>query len=364
MTEAKDWAGELISGQTTTGRILVVLVFILSIASLVIYFIDASYYHAGEGVEHCEEWSKNITQQIDLAFNIFFMVYFFIRLIAASDKLWFMLEMYSFVDYFTIPPSFVSIYLDRTWIGLRFLRALRLMTVPDILQYLNILKTSSSIRLAQLVSIFISVWLTAAGIIHLLENSGDPLDFDNPHPLPYWTCVYFLIVTMSTVGYGDVFCHTVLGRTFLVFFLLVGLAIFASCIPEIIDLIGTRPKYGGTLKNERGRRHIVVCGHITYESVSHFLKDFLHEDREDVDVEVVFLHRKEPDLELEGLLKRHYTTVEFFQGTMMNAVDLERVKVSTGCQIQSNQYCFYIFLFRLHNAYFLSFAESCIVAAW
>lgn len=32
-------------------------------------------------------------------------------------------------------------------------------------------------------------------------------------------------------------------------------------------------------------------------------------------------------MELEGLLKRHYTTVEFFQGTMMNAVDLERVKV-------------------------------------
>lgn len=43
------------------------------------------------------------------------------------------------------------------------------MTVPDILQYLNVLKTSSSIRLAQLVSIFISVWLTAAGIIHLVS---------------------------------------------------------------------------------------------------------------------------------------------------------------------------------------------------
>ena len=101
-----------------------------------------------------------------------------------------MLELYSFVDYFTIPPSFVSIYLDRTWIGLRFLRALRLMTVPDILQYLNILKTSTSIRqtavclqmtyreilflirLAQLISIFISVWLTAAGIIHLVSHSN------------------------------------------------------------------------------------------------------------------------------------------------------------------------------------------------
>ncbi|XP_047343530.1 calcium-activated potassium channel slowpoke isoform X35 [Vespa velutina] len=337
MTEAKDWAGELISGQTTTGRILVVLVFILSIASLIIYFIDAS----SEEVERCQKWSNNFTQQIDLAFNIFFMVYFFIRFIAASDKLWFMLEMYSFVDYFTIPPSFVSIYLDRTWIGLRFLRALRLMTVPDILQYLNILKTSSSIRLAQLVSIFISVWLTAAGIIHLLENSGDPFEFTNPQQLSYWTCVYFLIVTMSTVGYGDVYCQTILGRTFLVFFLLVGLAIFASCIPEIIDLIGTRNKYGGTLKNERGRRHIVVCGHITYESVSHFLKDFLHEDREDVDVEVVFLHRKPPDLELEGLFKRHFTTVEFFQGTIMNPIDLQRVKVheADACLVLANKYC-------------------------
>ncbi|XP_060839346.1 calcium-activated potassium channel slowpoke isoform X3 [Rhopalosiphum padi] len=337
MTEAKDWAGELISGQTTTGRILVVLVFILSIASLIIYFIDAS----NEEVERCQKWSHNVTQQVDLAFNIFFMVYYFIRFIAASDKLWFMLEMYSFVDYFTIPPSFLSIYLGRTWIGLRFLRALRLMTVPDILQYLNILKTSSSIRLAQLVSIFISVWLTAAGIIHLLENSGDPFEFQNQQRLSYWTCVYFLIVTMSTVGYGDVFCQTILGRTFLVFFLLVGLAIFASSIPEIIELVGSRSKYGGEFRREHGKRHIVVCGHITYESVSHFLKDFLHEDREDVDVEVVFLHRKPPDLELEGLFKRHFTTVEFFQGSIMNPIDLQRVKVheADACLVLANKYC-------------------------
>lgn len=53
----------------------VVLVFILSIASLIIYFVDAS----SEEVERCQKWSNNITQQIDLAFNIFFMVYFFIR---------------------------------------------------------------------------------------------------------------------------------------------------------------------------------------------------------------------------------------------------------------------------------------------
>ena len=75
-------------------------------------------------------------------------------------------------------------------------------------------------------------------------------------------------------------------------------------------------------------RHIVVCGNITFESVSVFLKDFLHEDRDDVDVEVVFLHRAEPDLEFEGLLKKQHTRVKYFQGSLMNAQDLERAKVN------------------------------------
>uniref|UniRef100_A0A915CCZ6 BK channel n=1 Tax=Parascaris univalens TaxID=6257 RepID=A0A915CCZ6_PARUN len=339
MTEAKDWAGELISGQSMTGRILVVLVFILSIGSLVIYFYDAS--HPNFQVETCVSWSDSPSQQIDLGFNIFFLIYFFIRFIAASDKVWFLLEVYSFIDYFTIPPSFVAIYLERNWLGLRFLRALRLMTVPDILQYLNVLKTSSSIRLTQLLSIFISVCLTGAGFIHVLENSGDPFkNFANTHRITYWDCVYFLLVTMSTVGYGDIYCTTFLGRLFMVFFILGGLAMFASYVPEIADLIGSRQKYGGEYKGEHGKKHIVVCGYITYESVSHFLQDFLHEDREDVDVEVVFLHRVPPDLELEGLFKRHFTKVEFFTGTVMDSIDLSRVKVdeADACLVLANKY--------------------------
>jgi len=41
----------------------------------------------------------------------------FSQFVAANDKLHFMFEIGSFVDYFTIPPMFVSIFLDRTWIG-------------------------------------------------------------------------------------------------------------------------------------------------------------------------------------------------------------------------------------------------------
>lgn len=42
------------------------------------------------------------------------------------------------VDYFTIPPAIVTLYLDRTWTGLRFLRALHLLSLPAIFQSLSI----------------------------------------------------------------------------------------------------------------------------------------------------------------------------------------------------------------------------------
>ena len=117
--------------------------------------------------------------------------------------------------------------------------------------------------------------------------------------------------------------------------------LFAGVLPEILELLGQRSKWMGSYTAVKGKRwatissraynysprHIVVCGNITFESVSVFLKDFLHEDRDDVDVEVVFLHRAEPDLEFEGLLKKQHTRVKYFQGSLMNAQDLERAKV-------------------------------------
>ncbi|XP_051897647.1 LOW QUALITY PROTEIN: calcium-activated potassium channel subunit alpha-1-like [Pristis pectinata] len=339
MTSVKDWAGVMISAQTLTGRVLVVLVFALSIGGTcnILHKILQS-----NPIESCQNFYDDFTLQIDMAFNVFFLLYFGLRFIAANDKLWFWLEVNSVVDFFTVPPVFVSVYLSRSWLGLRFLRALRLIQFSEILQFLNILKTSNSIKLVNLLSIFISTWLTGAGFIHLVENSGDPWEnFQNSQPLTYWECVYLLMVTMSTVGYGDVYARTTLGRLFMVFFILGGLAMFASYVPEIIELIGNRKKYGGTYSAVNGRKHIVVCGHITLESVSNFLKDFLHKDRDDVNVEIVFLHNISPNLELEALFKRHFTQVEFFQGSVLNPHDLARVKIesSDACLILANKYC-------------------------
>uniref|UniRef100_A0A8C2APA7 Calcium-activated potassium channel subunit alpha-1 n=1 Tax=Cyprinus carpio TaxID=7962 RepID=A0A8C2APA7_CYPCA len=289
MTSVKDWAGVMISAQTLTGRVLVVLVFALSIGALVIYFIDSS-----KPIESCQQFDKDYTLQIDMAFNVFFLLYFGLRFIAANDKLWFWLEVNSVVDFFTVPPVFVSVYLNRSWLGLRFLRALRLIQFSEILQFLNILKTSNSIKLVNLCSIFISTWLTAAGFIHLVSHSsiGRLL----------LSCVSCLLLQ----------------------------AMFASYVPEIIELIGNRKKYGGSYSAVNGRKHIVVCGHITLESVSNFLKDFLHKDRDDVNVEI-----------RGALFKRHFTQVEFYQGSVLNPHDLARVKIESAdaCLILANKYC-------------------------
>nr|XP_006821707.1 PREDICTED: calcium-activated potassium channel subunit alpha-1-like [Saccoglossus kowalevskii] len=337
MTSIKDWAASLISAQTISGRILVLVIFLLSLASVGVYI-----FQAGQPIERCFDVANDLVWQIDLSFNLVFLMYFGLRFIAATDRLWFWLELNSLVDFFTIPPIFVSVYLKRHWIGLRFLRALRLMQLPEIMQFLTILKTSNSIKLANLCCTLFSTWLTGSGFIHLVENSGDPwTGFSNAQPLTYWECCYLLMVTMSTVGYGDIYAETTMGRLFMTFFIMLGLAMFASYVPEIMELIGGRRKYGGSYNGEGGKKHVVLCGHITYGSVSNFIKDFLHKDRDDVNVEVVLLHNAEPDLALEAFFKRHFTHLQFYQGSVLDSTDLERVrlKVADACLVLANKYC-------------------------
>ena len=103
------------------------------------------------------------------------MSYFFMRFIAANDKLVFMFQLYTMIDFFTIPPSFVSLILGRVWIGLRCLRIMRLNSFPEILQYLNILETARSIRLPNL-TIAYPKWSTcqtsATGYVHVYLVDG------------------------------------------------------------------------------------------------------------------------------------------------------------------------------------------------
>ena len=80
------------------------------------------------------EWTAVIWYLVGVAETFLKLIFQFV---AANDKLHFMFEIGSFVDYFTIPPMFVSIFLDRTWIGKFHI----LCKVSDLLSTFNCILT-------------------------------------------------------------------------------------------------------------------------------------------------------------------------------------------------------------------------------
>ena len=48
-------------------------------------------------------------------------------------------------------------YLDRAWLGLRFLRAVILYNLPDVLVYIRVINSSQAIRVVQLMCTFICI---------------------------------------------------------------------------------------------------------------------------------------------------------------------------------------------------------------
>ncbi|XP_067857626.1 calcium-activated potassium channel subunit alpha-1a-like [Heptranchias perlo] len=332
----QDWAEGIISAQSLTGRVLVLMVFLLSFGSLFVYFISS--VQSGESTHV----SFDTLRVVDLVFNIFFLLYFGLRFIAANDKLRFWVELNSIVDFFTIPPVIVALYFHKDCVGLRFMRSLRLLQLPEILQYLRILKRNAKIKLASLLCVFLGTWFTAAGFIHTIENSGDPwLQEPNGQTLTYWQCVYLLMVTMSTVGYGDFTARTTVGQVFMVFFIILGLALFASHVPEIIEIIGSHKKYTGSYRPVRGKKYILLCGHITLISIHDFLKDFIRKEREEYSTDIVIMEDFNPGLELQALFKRHVTQMEFYQGSVLNPTDLDRVQLeeADACLILADKNC-------------------------
>lgn len=322
-TKMKECLGDSLSGQRISGRAVHIIAFALNVGSFILYALDVTQLHYEpnrQGLEICVPISQDPLQKVDLFFNITFLLYFLIRFIVSDNRLLFWFELYSIVDVVTVPPSLLSLYLDRSWMGLRFARSLSVLYIPDVLQYLSIIKSTRAIRLSQLVSFFAGFVLAASGFTHLVENSGDPPHFQNQQNFTYFQCLYLTIATMTTVGYGDFTCQTTTGRAFIVVFILSALAVFANAVPEIADILGSRTKYGGTYVKRLGKPHLILCGHITFTSVKNFLSDFLHKDREDVVTQIVILDQHAPNLEMEGLLKRYENQVFYFQVGCCDAI--------------------------------------------
>ena len=194
------------------------------------------------------------------------------------------------------------------------------MNVPDVLQYMGVIERPRTIRIVQLASKFIALWFAAAGIVHLVENSGDFFcQYCNGQDIDLFNAVYFMIVTMATVGYGDISCKTYIGKVFVLLCLISGLVSLEQkrSIDSMARLVNCRQrslqwfqnfriysvqraptsagirgsKANGTSQILRPRNmslflfdsHVIIGGHITLHSLASFLKDFLHRGRDQID---------------------------------------------------------------------------------
>lgn len=117
--------------------------------------------------------------------------------------------------------------------------------------------------------------------------------------------------------------------------------LFANYIPEMVELFSTRKKYTKPYEAVKGKKFIVVCGNITIDSVTAFLRNFLHRKAGEINIEIVFLGEVLPSVELETLLKCHTSCTTFVCGTALKLEDLKRVAVENAeaCLILANPFC-------------------------
>ncbi|XP_063691670.1 calcium-activated potassium channel subunit alpha-1-like isoform X7 [Bolinopsis microptera] len=326
---------EVISLQTNKGMVLAILYFLFNVISVTLYINQSD-----QPLEQCVQVldTCNWTLYADIGLNVFFLFHFLLRLIAAPNRLKFWFQMGSIVDFCTIPPCALALILERNWLGMRFMRALRFMQMGEILMTFNSTgteedqraeKRKSIVQLLVLMLDFVSVWLFAAGFVHLVENSGDPWKPNSARTdnFTYFDSVWLTMVTMSTVGYGDVYPTTGIGRSFMMVFIVCGLAMFATYTPYLYEFYRSRSPYAGRYERADSKKYVVVCGHITYNNVKSFLADFLHPDRGDRTSRVLFLDNKRPEPELTGLIKRYFLSVQYFEGSALNHNDLRRVQL-------------------------------------
>eukprot|EP00118_Oscarella_pearsei_P007407 m.36174 g.36174 ORF g.36174 m.36174 type:complete len:1065 (+) comp32214_c0_seq3:113-3307(+) len=330
------WFSDLLSIHHIPGRIITVATLVVSLVSIVVYLRDTY-----EPIEQCDVELKDETWFIiDVAANVYFFIHFLLRFLAADDKLSMWVSLESIVDYFTVPPIIVALASRRYWLGFRFMRILKIMQVKEVLQVTGLVKPGLVLQLSIVGINFFTAWLTASGFFHLVENYGDPWNNGSSrNPLSYPTTLYFTMVTVSTVGYGDISPTTALGRIFFVLFIIGGLALFATYTPMFIDFFNFMSPYERSLKENPKKKHVIVCGHITEETVGTFLTDFMHQDRADQSTRVVFLHPEKPSPPIKTFLKKLSARVTYLKGSILKSVDLERVKAKSAaaCIILANK---------------------------
>lgn len=160
---------------------------------------------------------------IEWSFTILFTVEYLVRLISVRRPWHYATSFYGIVDLLAILPTYLSLIFTgaHSLIVIRALRLLRVFRVLKILRYLDeITALMVAIRATRVkITVFLLTVLTLAlimgTVMYVIE--GEEYGFSSIPRSLYWA-----VVTITTVGYGDIAPQTVLGQAVAAFAMVLG----------------------------------------------------------------------------------------------------------------------------------------------
>ncbi|MCG8362401.1 MAG: potassium channel family protein [Pseudanabaenales cyanobacterium] len=159
-----------------------------------------------------------------------FTVEYLVRLGCAEQKFSHLISGYSLVDLIAILPFLLG-FLDVRFIRLlRWLRILRLVRFMEKLTLFGRLTTNESLIFVQIIFTLFAIIFIYSGLIYQVEHPNNPEQFKT-----FLDAVYFVVVTMTTVGFGDVTPTSEGGRWLTVMMILTGIALIPRQLGNLIQ---------------------------------------------------------------------------------------------------------------------------------
>ena len=162
--------------------------------------------------------------------------------------------------------------------------------------------------------------------------------------------LYFIVTTISTVGYGDISPDTIAGRILIMFIILLFISITSYKINLLVALINSTPKYKRPYRAANIIPHIIVTGELDYESVNRFLGEYFHPDHVNKLgfsrlSDIVLVSRFPPSSEIESLMNRRQygsgTKIRYVQASITTRSGMKICDADSAgaCIVLCNKVC-------------------------
>jgi voltage-gated potassium channel len=166
---------------------------------------------------------------IDTAIFVIFAIEYTLRLWSAENKIKYLLSVYSIIDLMAILPFFLG-EVDISFIRLlRWFRILRLIRFIDKKNLFSSISTEDGVIFARILFTLFAIIFVYSGLIYQVEHPVNPKGFAT-----FLDALYFSIVTMTTVGFGDVTPISELGRWLTVLMILTGIGLIPWQVGDLI----------------------------------------------------------------------------------------------------------------------------------